>query len=737
MALFVVVAVAVLVWYLRCPESFVAPRFHGARIACRVHKVFAGDDAFQQLFAVNRRTAEVHPFVRNGETPAESASRNASADYTYSYDEARRVCNRHSRLTGFVLYGDADQTPEKEAVLVSGGVPDRYQAWFFDDAMRASLKDIPSATSQAAKDIAEELEIDNGGTSRQQAAMLLQRCRVFYSQHVFCLYDIDQCHTDSYCPSPALHEEFMESQLKFTRVPTTVPTSTFRTLALAKRHCSAIGAAGFTMLRGGVGTPVFYQSTEGALYGKLFAKGACAMEEIMLDTDRVFYARSETAACRTTVPTSNTRAEYQKWWRDRERNGDQTTQAFLSDEHVTMRVCEDDNDNDCFQNTHETTATERSLGTTFARPKGGGDHDDPYVVYKDVNEKLYVRQRDDGGCCENRIGHYGTIPTGSSPVIRDRVASFCPAGATDQPFFNPKCDRACKDTHVYRRDLGRCVPRKDKCRPNKSVCSDPALGSGFKTECPTNCQDACGMGKVSQDRGYYRMHQHPKNVTDLQGHTAGGVTLGHCQAACDNDPECKAFEVTNCSTESDACMGQCTRFGPKEGEGLDEGLETGTRKVARNARVYAKRARNEETDPHVKGFFRRNNQCSMDGKPVYRYSFLGPPGSDRSEGFANYRTGSDNGILRIPNELEALQRTQAEGVAIHVYRSDDTQLTLIGIVADIRPAEHAVTVGGIERTVSTVFPRSTKHLSFVDDDRKYVMRYISTGATGVAGEDEE
>lgn len=210
--------------------------------------------------------------------------------------------------------------------------------------------------------------------------------------------------------------------------------------------------------------------------------------------------------------------------------------------------------------------------------------------------------------------------------------------------------------------------------------------------------------------------------------------MDHCQAACDDDPECKAFEVTNCSTESDAaCMGRCTRFRPKEGEGEGEGLETGTRKVARNVRVYAKRARTEETDPHVKGFFRRNNQCSMDGKPVYRYSFLGSPGSDRTEGFANPRHGSDNGLHRIPRQLRDLQRKQASGIDIHVKRNelggsrsdvDAVASTHIGIIAYINPDAHEVTVGGETRKVADVSSDSVKYLRFVRDRRQYEMEYI-------------
>ena len=607
-------------------EAFVgAPRFNGRPTACRLHKVFApteddDEDPLLRLYVIDRTTGNVHVA---GPKPEQYTERVTKAEHKHSYEEAVIACMRTPRFVGFVLAAPSDAAPE--APGTTGAGLQRYTALFFEAGDAEEMRDITRATYDDPA----------------------QRVRL--TQHVFKLYPrVDKCAEPSFCVHPMLVREKLDVMgLRVHTPKTTEPAKNVRT---AKRYCTRLGLAGFSCKRDAQDEIAFYKYVdESASKRDMNARlmeATDSLEAEDVDGDRVFYRLSD-SACRTTVADRDSVVQWREWWKNRELGTGVRIHPMLAERDVQRRTCVDTADYNCFLNESDTASAQAYVkehqgddaakALALAGPEGVDN--DAYKIYKDANNKLFFRQRD--RCCENRIGHPGTIPEGASDIVHELVSAGCNTDLfANSTFFNSMCDRVCKDrvgedTPVYRRDLGRCVPEKHKHIPNRTVCNVASLRAKFGNEGGEGqCSTMCGIPSLDQDRGYQRLFHHPKSkgeggeALETVG-THKRKALSECQALCDASPEgCDLFTISPCSTSADKCMGTCTlkrRAQPADGAPGEPQppLQVSGTRVAPTKRIYMKQASYDASDPHLKGVYERNNYCRMDGQPYYNYQFGG------------------------------------------------------------------------------------------------------------------
>lgn len=638
-------------------EAFVgAPRFNGRPTACRLHKVFVptqdGEDPLLRLYVINRTSGKVQVA---GPKLAQYLERANKAVHKYSHEEAVIACMRAPQFVGFVILATSDAAPEAPGTTVAG--LQRYPTLFFEAGDAEEMQPINKSTYETGK---KQLK-----------------------QHVFQLYPrLDKCADTQFCMHPMVVADKVDVMgLREHTLNTKEPSKSIRA---AKRYCTRMhhagqNIAGFSCKRKEQDSIRFYEYTDedktdvDANLMKASDDNKLVGED--LDDTRVFYQCSD-SACRATVADRDSVVQWRQWWKHRELGNDVRIHPMLAERDIQQRMCHDDVDNNkydynCFLTEKDTAVAKEYLqehhgaDATQALALAGPDgvESDPYKIYKDANNKLYFRQRD--RCCENRIGHPGTIPHGASDVVHELVSAGCNTDLfANGDFFDPKCDQVCKervseDTPVYRRDLGRCVPEAHKYIPNRTVCNEPTLRAKFDKEGGTDkCSTMCGVNELDQDRGYMRLFHHPKSKGEggeaLETvATHARKTLGECRALCDAHPGgCDLFTISPCSTSSDKCMGECT-LQRREGEGVDASsastpLAVSNRRLKPRTRVYAKQTGDAHNDPHLKGFYERHNYCRMDGQPYYSYQF----GGDYED------------IFQTPKRLNDVQDALDQGLSV-------------------------------------------------------------------------
>jgi hypothetical protein len=639
-------------------EAFVsAPRFNGRPTACRLHKVFVptddGDDPLLRLYVINRTTGKVQVA---GPKPAQYNERATKAEHQYSYEEAVIACMRAPQFVGFVIAAPTDAAPE--APGSTGAGLQRYPTLFFEAGDAEAMQSIDQST-YADPD--------------QRAAL---------TQHVFQLYPrLDKCADSQFC----LHPMLVSDQLKLMGLKEHTPSTNapYASLRAAKRYCTRLRLAGFSCNRESQDDIVLYDyidESDTDVDAKLMkASEDKAVTGDHIDSARVFYQRSD-SACRATVADRDSVVQWREWWKNRELGTGVRIHPMLAERDVQRRTCVDDAESGLYDYNCFLTEADTEKAQAYVKEHQGDDaakalalagpdgvDADPYKIYKDANNKLYFRQRD--RCCENRIGHPGTIPHGASDVVHELVSAGCNTDLlADGDFFDAKCDQMCKervgeDTPVYRRDLGRCVPEEHKHLPNRTVCNEPTLRAKFGAEGGEDkCSTMCGVDELDQDRGYQRLFHHPKSKGEggeaLETvATHARKTLGECRALCDAHPDgCDLFTISPCSTSSDKCMGECT-LQRRETEGGDDNapakpLPVSTTRVKPRTRVYVKQAAGTLDDPHLKGFYERHNYCRMDGQPYYSYQL----GGDYAD------------IVSQPARVKAMQKKVDDGATLLVSR---------------------------------------------------------------------
>ena len=677
-------------------ESFVgAPRFNGRPTACRLHKVFVptddGEDPLLRLYVINRTTGKVQVA---GPKRAQYNERATKAEHQYSYEEAVIACMRAPRFVGFVIAAPEDASPE--APGSTGAGLQRYPTLFFE-----------------AGDAEEMQPIDRSTYEDRSAAL---------TQHVFQLYPrLEKCADTNFCVHPMLVSDQLDVMgLKEHKPPTNAPYSSIRA---AKRYCTRLKLAGFGCLRESQDDIVLYEYVDESdtdIDAKLMkASKNKGVTGDHIDSARVFYQRSD-SACRTTVADRDSVVQWREWWKNREVGNGVRIHPMLSERDVQRRTCVDDAESGMYDYNCFLTATDTETAQAYVKEHHGDDaakalalagpedvDTDPYKIYKDANNKLYFRQRD--RCCENRIGHPGTIPHGASDVVHELVSAGCNTDLlASGDFFDAKCDQMCKervgeDTPVYRRDLGRCVPEEHKYIPNRTVCNEPTLRAKFGAEGGEDaCSTMCGVNELDQDRGYQRLFHHPKSKGEggeaLETvATHARKTLGECRALCDAHPDgCDLFTISPCSTSSDKCMGECTLQRREEAGGNASveatPLAVSNKRLKPRTRVYAKQAAGALDDPHLKGFYERHNYCRMDGQPYYSYQF----GGDYADVFAK------------PVRLQQLAKLQAEG---HPLRAQTKPETTVEGFTTTGPTNLAV--GGAESNMVNI-GGSNKYVSRIN-----------------------
>lgn len=613
-------------------EAFVgAPRFNGRPTACRLHKVFAptedGEDPLLRLYVINRSSGKARVA---GPRRAQYLQRVNKAVHKYSHEEAVIACMRAPQFVGFVMLAMSDAAPE--APGTTGAGMQRYPTLFFEPSDAEEMQPINKSTYE---------------NSRKRAQL---------KQHVFQLYPrLDKCADIQFCMHPmVVADKVGVMGLKEHTLNTDEPSANIRA---AKRYCTRMhhagqNIAGFSCKREGQDDIRFYEYTDkdqtdiDATLMNASDDNKLVGED--LDDTRVFHQCSD-SACRATVADRDSVVQWRQWWKNRELGNGVHIHPMLAERDIQQRMCHDDVDNNkydynCFLTEKDTAVAKEYLqkhhgaAATQALALAGPDgvDSDPYKIYKDANNKLYFRQRD--RCCENRIGHPGTIPHGASDVVHELVSAGCNTDLfANGKFFDPKCDQVCKDRvsedkPVYRRDLGRCVPEEHRYMPNRTVCNEPTLRAKFDEEGGSDkCSTMCGVNELDQDRGYKRLFHQPKSkgeggetLETLATHAR--KTLGECRALCDAHPDgCDLFTISPCSTSSDKCMGECT-LQRREGEGGDDAstpLAVSNTRLKPRTRVYAKQTGDALSDPHLKGFYERHNYCRMDGQPYYSYQLGG------------------------------------------------------------------------------------------------------------------
>lgn len=626
-----------------------------------MHKVFLptddSDDPLLRLYVINRTTGKVEVA---GPKQAQYNERITKAEHQHSYEEAVIACMRTPRFVGFVLMARTHAVPE--APGSTGAGLQRNPTLFFEAGDAEEMRDIDSATYT---------------DSKQRGAL---------NQHVFQLYPrLDKCVEPQYCIHPMLVPE----KLDMMGLKVHTPPEPYTSVRVAKRYCTRLPQlAGFSCKRDTQDEIVFYEyidNNDTDVDAKLM-KASESLTGDDVDSARVFYRRSD-SACRTTVADRDSVVQWREWWKNRELGPGVRIHPMLAEREVQRRTCVDDTesglyDYNCFLSTEDTKTAQAYIkehhGDDAARAlalSGPTDvDDDQYLIYKNANNKLFFRQRD--RCCENRIGHPGTIPHGASDVVHELVSAGCNTDLyAPGKFFDNKCDQVCKervgeDTPVYRRDLGRCVPEQYKHIPNRTVCNDPTLRAKFSEEGGEDkCSTMCGKKELDQDRGYQRLFHHPRSKGE-GGEALETVaehkrkTLSECRALCDANPEgCDMFTISPCSTSSDKCLGICTlqrrETTGDDGAASDQApavakpLSVSTKRVNPRTRVYAKHSGDALNDPHLKGFYERNNYCRMDGQPYYSYQF----GADYEE------------IFQKPQRLANLKDAASQGLSIHTEPS--------------------------------------------------------------------
>lgn len=620
----IVLVVGALVWCYttrQTNETFSTMRLSNIQTACRIHKVFLPDDTNNEhplylLKVINRKSGESKIV---GPTANKFKRNIGHKNHLHSFSEANVACMRNSRFTGFVLITpDAAIHPEHITNPNQGN--QRYPALFFEAADENTSTNIDDGT------------YDNNSTALRQ--------------HVYKMYpQLDKCKDTHFCRFPFPSELSTINELGLTQISKkNLPKS----LLAAQRYCSAIREnpknsklVGFTCDREGFKVLNFYECTDSSAEDYDFENKWIGLnnQQTQEHPDIVFYSYSE-EPCRETVADDDYTVQLRQWTKDWESNG-ANIHPMLSEKDVSQRICRDNAkkgkyDYNCFLNQEDTSIVNRLLKDQFHdaanlalddSPELDESDTYPYKIYKDMNSKLYFRQRD--RCCENRIGHSGTIPEGASEPVHQLVSTGCNTDLFSDNFFNNQCNDVCKikvnpDTPVYRKDLGMCVPEDEdkKCIPNRTVCNNEKLREQFEKDCPGKCSKICGKGQIDKDRGFKRLYHYPKSVGD-DGEEIEVIgqypkqTLNQCQARCDASGECDLFTISPCSTSSDDCWGNCTlQKRPNKNQSGDVRLSNN--KIDERTRMYAKQEYDID-DPHVSDFYKRNNYCRIDGQPYYQY----------------------------------------------------------------------------------------------------------------------
>lgn len=625
----VILVIGALVWcYMKrqANESFSSMRSSNIQTACRIHKVFLPNEvdghSLYTLQVVNRVTGE---YKIVGPTANKFRRHIGHKHHLYSYSEANDVCMRNSRFAGFVII-TPDVTIYPERITNPNQGEQRHPTLFFETADESKLTPITHNTY-----------INHP---------------VSLHQHVYKLYPLlDKCKDDHFCRFPFLLNaseldlEVIDDDDKL------VPSGAKRNILAAQRYCCAIRQnessqlVGFTCGRDNI-VKQFYkcQTNTGKDYdfeNKWIELANISEDKI--DKDCVFYSYSE-EPCRKTVADDDFMVQLRQWTSDWESDG-ANIHPMLSEKdiHRRKRICKDNAeegkyDYNCFLNERDTGIVRNllmsgndhshkaaDLALDDSPEMGASTEKDLYKIYKDANNKLYFRQRD--RCCENRIGHSGTIPEGASERVSDivRTGTGCNVDLFSDGFFNDQCNAVCnlkvgEDTPIYRKDLERCVPESQKCLPNRTVCNSDKLKAQFEKDCPGECSKVCGISHIDKDRGFKRLHQYPSSV-DEQIDVIGQYprqSLNRCQARCDASDECDMFTISPCSTSSDDCFGNCI-LQKRQNKNSNHGdVKLSKDNIEPRTRIYTK-SENDNDDPHVKDFYKRNNYCRIDGQPYYQY----------------------------------------------------------------------------------------------------------------------
>lgn len=628
-AIIIVLVIGALIWCYtnrQTNEAFSSMRSSSIQTACRIHQVFlpnadGGVHPLYKLHVVNRINGKSKIV---GPSEKKFKRRIGQKHHLHSYEEAKVGCMRNSRFAGFVLI-TSNAAIHPEHITDPNQVNQRYPTLFFEAADESEFSPI------------------NRTIYEQQPSAL--------RQHVYKLYPrLDKCKDDHFCRFP-FHAN--PEKLGLTEIMDDVSLAQ-TSLKAARRYCAAerqnnpdSTLVGFTCEREGSKVLKFYEcqtdlAKDYHFEEKWMELGEDSNQKSMIDSNLVFYSYSEDP-CRETVADDDFMVQLRDWTRDWESEGAKI-HPMLSEKEVKRRICKDDAeagkyDYNCFLNEADTLKVQDKLmkGDIHAYDAAHlaldnapemDDEEDPFKIYKDANNKLYFRQRD--RCCENRIGHSGTLPEGASERVHEVVSATvgCNADMYSGSFFNEQCNTACKqkvgeDTPIYRKDLGRCVPEEHKCIPNRTVCNDDVLRTQFDEVCPTSCSKTCGINDIDKDRGFQRLHYYPDNTGEDGEHITDIATypeqsLDNCQVRCDASEDCDLFKIKPCSTSSDVCRGTCTLQKRSNKTAHSGELKLSQEKIEPRTRMYAK-TEYDINDPHVNDFYKRNNYCRLDGQPYYHY----------------------------------------------------------------------------------------------------------------------
>ena len=665
----IVLVICTLVWcYTRrqTNEAFSSMRSYNIQTACRIHKVFipknAGDiQPLYKLQVVNRLNGETKNV---GSTEIKFKKQIGYKHHLHSYSEAISTCMKNRQFSGFVLI------TSNAAIFPEYQKNQRFPTVFFNAAHE----------DQYTVKIKHETYINHPTSLRQ---------------HVYKLYSlIDKCKETNFCRFPFLKTDEV-SKLELAKIeetsqeePLTVP---FKSIHEAKRYCSAIRQneetttqlIGFTCLRDSSEVQSFYKYISGNAKDYDFKDKWTKNDDITendIDTSLVFYSYSD-EPCRETEIDDDQIVEVRDFTREWEYGENSKIYPLLSQQELNHRTCKDKHDRDCFLDEDDTkkviqtltekyegNATNLALGPDLIQDKDKYEND-PYQIFKDLNNKLFVRQRD--RCCENRIGHSDTIPADSSMSINNLVSTGCDVKGLKGDFFNDTCNTMCEridtNTPIYRKDLNACVPKDKKCLPNTIVCNSDEFSEQFKSACQGSCSKDCGENQIDKDRGFKQLSHHPKSAgeTETEGEQIDVIqnhkqnSLNMCQIRCDADPKCDLFTIDGCTPSSDDCWGTCTLKKRRSTSGGE--IKLSNNRINPSMRVYAK-SKPDMDDPHVSDFYKRHNYCRVDGGPYYKYVHgadyepiltqkradedMNPPVAGTSElaGFRNYEPEPESTI---------------------------------------------------------------------------------------------